>query len=170
MSDYVDNVGRLKAEFGCTAIIVHHIPKNAETVTERGHGSLRGAIETSLVVSADQETGVRTLRCTNRRTPRMGGTSSSSSRSWSSGRMKMAIWSPLALWLWLMMKWPLAEPAAQISARRSARSIRSFWPRSRRPRSACRATFPDDVLNRGRVGKVVSRKTWRDRWMAIGGS
>jgi RecA-family ATPase len=39
MTDYVDNVGRLKAEFGCTAIIVHHIPKNAETVTERGHGS-----------------------------------------------------------------------------------------------------------------------------------
>jgi phage/plasmid primase-like uncharacterized protein len=63
MSEYVGNIGKVQSTFGCTVIVVHHIPKNSETVSERGHGSLRGAIETSLVVSSDAETGVRTLLC-----------------------------------------------------------------------------------------------------------
>lgn len=61
MSEYVANVGKIQAQFGCTCIVVHHIPKNADTVSERGHGSLRGAIETSLVISTDAESGIRTM-------------------------------------------------------------------------------------------------------------
>lgn len=63
MSEYVSNIGKVQTTFGCTAIVVHHIPKNSETVSERGHGSLRGAIETSLVVSSDAESGLRTVLC-----------------------------------------------------------------------------------------------------------
>lgn len=63
MSDYVASASQIKDHYACTVVVVHHIPKNSETVSERGHGSLRGAIETSLVISADQETGVRTVLC-----------------------------------------------------------------------------------------------------------
>lgn len=170
MSEYVENVGRLKSEFGCTAIVVHHIPKNAEgTITERGHGSLRGAIEASLVVSYDQESGLRTVTCTKMKDAEDGWSIDFKLKSVELGHDEdgEAVTSCVVV--------PAEGGEAQ--------------PRSRGPMlsptqrqvynellGALEAAgvgvprdIPDDQINRVKVGKVVQRAVWRSRYIAIVG-
>lgn len=166
MTDYVDNVGRLKAAFGCTAVIVHHIPKNAETITERGHGSLRGAIETSLLVQADAETGIRTLKCTKQKDAEDG---------WSL-QFKLKVvelgvdedGDPVTSCV-------VEETDAHAPNRHRGPHLS---PTQRQVYNELLATLeassvgvprdiPPDMINTARVGKVVKLSTWRERWMAI---
>jgi KaiC/GvpD/RAD55 family RecA-like ATPase len=169
MTDYVDNVGRLKAEFGCTVVIVHHIPKNAETVTERGHGSLRGAIETSLVVSSDQESGVRTLRCTKQKDAEDGWHLQFKLKVVDLGEDEDG--DPVTSCVVAVADDEMAAcrsrgPNLSATQRQVYQELLATLEAA--PVSMPR-DIPDDVINRGRVGKVVSRKVWRDRWIAIGG-
>lgn len=47
---YINNVGRLQVMFGCTAMVIHHRPKDSANETPRGHGSLWGACDTIILV------------------------------------------------------------------------------------------------------------------------
>lgn len=49
---YVSNCGALSAEFGCCVMPVHHRPKDAESTEPRGHGSLKGGVDTVILVEA----------------------------------------------------------------------------------------------------------------------
>ena len=52
MATYVANCGRLAAEFNCCVMPVHHRPKDAESTEPRGHGSLKGGVDTVILVEA----------------------------------------------------------------------------------------------------------------------
>jgi hypothetical protein len=47
---YVANCGALAAEFGCCVLPVHHRPKDAESTEPRGHSSLKGGMDTVILV------------------------------------------------------------------------------------------------------------------------
>jgi hypothetical protein len=49
---YVANCGALATEFGCCVMPVHHRPKDSESVEPRGHGSLKGGVDTVILVEA----------------------------------------------------------------------------------------------------------------------
>ncbi len=49
---YVANCGVLAAEFGCCIMPVHHRPKDSESTEPRGHGSLKGGVDTVILVEA----------------------------------------------------------------------------------------------------------------------
>lgn len=50
MVAYVNNLARLRDQFGAAVIAVHHRPKDVTNNTPRGHGSLAGAMDTILCV------------------------------------------------------------------------------------------------------------------------
>ena len=52
MASYVANCGRVSAEFNCCIVAVHHRPKDTESEEPRGHGSLKGGVDTVILVEA----------------------------------------------------------------------------------------------------------------------
>lgn len=52
MAVYVANCGRIAAEFACCVLPVHHRPKDSENLEPRGHGSLKGGVDTVILVEA----------------------------------------------------------------------------------------------------------------------
>lgn len=53
MAGYVANCQRVASAFDCLTLIVHHRPKDSESRDLRGHGSLRGGIDTAILVEGD---------------------------------------------------------------------------------------------------------------------
>jgi hypothetical protein len=49
MNQFITNLDRLKAEFGCTVLVVHHTGKDAAK-KERGNTALRGASDTMILL------------------------------------------------------------------------------------------------------------------------
>jgi len=170
MSEYVENVGRIQREFGCTAIVVHHIPKNSETVSERGHGSLRGAIETSLVVSADQETGIRTVLCKKQKDAEDGWKTQFKLKVVELGHdedgdeVTSCVVVPTE-------DRPMAQrgagPALSSTQRQAHNELLATL-------EACPCTtphgFPIDMRGNMVGGKMTTRAAWQQRWTAIAGS
>lgn len=54
MAAYVANCQRVASEFGCCVMPVHHMPKNADHSDPRGHSSLKGGVDTLLMVDGGQ--------------------------------------------------------------------------------------------------------------------
>ena len=52
MATYVANCGRIANEFNCCVVPVHHRPKDAESIEPRGHGSLKGGMDTVILIEA----------------------------------------------------------------------------------------------------------------------
>lgn len=52
MAGYIANCQRVSSAFDCFTAIVHHRPKDSESRDLRGHSSLRGGIETAILVEA----------------------------------------------------------------------------------------------------------------------
>jgi hypothetical protein len=50
MAIYVANCERIASEFGCCVMPVHHRPKDTASGEPRGHGSLKGGVDTVLLV------------------------------------------------------------------------------------------------------------------------
>lgn len=50
MVSYVNNCQRISSEFDCLTVVVHHRPKESESREPRGHSSLRGNIDTAILV------------------------------------------------------------------------------------------------------------------------
>jgi len=58
MNLFITNLDRLKAEFGCTVLVVHHTGKDA-TKKERGNTALRGASDTMILLDeTDNSDGI----------------------------------------------------------------------------------------------------------------
>ncbi|WP_131818569.1 AAA family ATPase [Sphingomonas turrisvirgatae] len=62
MVGYVANCQRVSAEFECLTTIVHHRPKDAESEDPRGHSSLRGGVETVVLVEAGETKKARVTK------------------------------------------------------------------------------------------------------------
>lgn len=52
MATYVANCQRIASEFNCLVMPVHHRPKDAESIEPRGHGSLKGGVDTVILIEA----------------------------------------------------------------------------------------------------------------------
>lgn len=62
MASYVANCQRVSSHFDCLTIVVHHRPKDSESRDLRGHSSLRGGIETTILVEAGDIKTATTLK------------------------------------------------------------------------------------------------------------
>lgn len=62
MVSYVANCQRVAAEFECLTLAVHHRPKDAESEEPRGHSSLRGGVETVVLVEAGETKRARVTK------------------------------------------------------------------------------------------------------------
>jgi KaiC/GvpD/RAD55 family RecA-like ATPase len=64
MARYVENCARVAAAADCLVVPVHHRPKDSETSEPRGHGSLKGGMDTVLLI----ENGpIRKIRVTKQK-------------------------------------------------------------------------------------------------------
>lgn len=54
MTAYLTNCQRVASEFDCFTLILHHRPKDQESKDLRGHSSLRGGIETAILVEGGE--------------------------------------------------------------------------------------------------------------------
>lgn len=50
MASYVANCARIAAETNCLVLLVHHRPKDSDSAEPRGHSSLKGGVDTVLLV------------------------------------------------------------------------------------------------------------------------
>lgn len=62
MASYVANCQRVSSAFDCLTVVVHHRPKDSESRDLRGHSSLRGGIETTILVEAGEVKTATTLK------------------------------------------------------------------------------------------------------------
>ncbi|MFE8106929.1 AAA family ATPase [Sphingomonas melonis] len=168
MSEYVANIGKVQTTFGCTAIVVHHIPKNSETVSERGHGSLRGAIETSLVVSSDAESGLRTVLCKKQKDAEDGWKLNFKLKVIELGEDEDG--DPVTSCVVVPADAAEASKPAAKGPRLNA-TQRQALNELQATLQAHRVGLPDDfpIERRGNMasGLVTSRKVFKDRWKAI---
>lgn len=54
MVPYINNCQKVASAFQCLTVVVHHRPKDSESRDLRGHSSLRGNIDTAILVEAGQ--------------------------------------------------------------------------------------------------------------------
>jgi hypothetical protein len=71
MAIYVSNCGRVAAQFECCVLVVHHRPKDAESEEPRGHSSLKGGVDTVILVEAGS---TKSARVTKQRDGELGET------------------------------------------------------------------------------------------------
>lgn len=62
MVGYVNNCQRIASHFQCLTLVVHHRPKDSESRDMRGHSSLRGNIDTTILIEAGQVKTATTLK------------------------------------------------------------------------------------------------------------
>lgn len=62
MAGYIANCQRVSSAFDCCTVIVHHRPKDSESRDLRGHSSLRGGIETAILVEGAEIKTATTLK------------------------------------------------------------------------------------------------------------
>lgn len=71
MATYVANCGRVAVQFECCVLVVHHRPKDAESEEPRGHSSLKGGVDTVILVEAGS---TKSARVTKQRDGELGET------------------------------------------------------------------------------------------------
>lgn len=62
MVPYLNNCQRIASEFDCLTLIVHHRPKDSESRDLRGHSSLRGNIDTAILVEGGEVKSATTVK------------------------------------------------------------------------------------------------------------
>ena len=62
MVNYVNNCQRVSSAFDCLTLVVHHRPKDQESRDLRGHSSLRGNVDTTILVEAGEVKTATTLK------------------------------------------------------------------------------------------------------------
>jgi AAA domain len=62
MVSYVNNCQRVASHFQCLSLVVHHRPKDSESKDMRGHSSLRGNVDTTILIEAGQVKTATTLK------------------------------------------------------------------------------------------------------------
>ena len=62
MVSYVNNCQRISSHFECCTLVVHHRPKDTESNDLRGHSSLRGNIDTTILIQAGDIKSATTLK------------------------------------------------------------------------------------------------------------
>lgn len=160
MAAYVSNIARLCAPYGCSSVIVHHQPLNAEAKRPRGHGSLWGAADTVLHVTGDHEAAARRVHVLKQKDADPGPDILFTLNQVELGIdddgdvVTSCIVEAADLTNIVSVKGRRLAAKEKISVRELERVIaeKGIFPPS---------AIPDKVLNRARTGKVVAVSEWR---------
>jgi len=171
MATYVANCSRIASEFECCVMPVHHRPKDAESEEPRGHSSLKGGVDTVVLVEAGQ---VKTARLTKQKDAEMGDPLSFTLKVVELGENCRG----------KLVTSCVVEPCeavgpSEFNAVRSAIARLSDGNRLAlmmlneamvQAGIPVPAEIPDAEINRLVVGKVVPVQVWRDKAMAAAGT
>jgi hypothetical protein len=169
---YVANCDQLAAEFGCCVMPVHHRPKDSESTEPRGHGSLKGGMDTVILV--DEVGKVKRARITKQKDDE-------------AREMLLFGLEPIELGID-----DDGEPVTSCVIKPALVDIDSSGSEFDRkvarlpagPRlvysqlaellqqveSGIPAEIPDEEINRLRVGKVIELEAWRDKSISAAGT
>lgn len=162
---YVANCGSLATEFGCCVLPVHHRPKDTESTEPRGHGSLKAGVDTVILVEAGR---VKRARITKQ-------------KDGEERELVMFTLQPVELGVddegdtvTSCVVVPTLTDLGGGASNKFQQKINALSPNHKiifdqlgkalevdgvSPSDA----IPDDVLDRNRIGKVVSLRTLSDR-------
>lgn len=171
MATYIANCGRIAAEFKCCVMPVHHRPKDAESEEPRGHGSLKGGVDTVILVEAGP---TKKARLTKQKDGELGDAILFKLRSIELGEdedgepVTSCVVEPA-----LIDTSVPADPIAQAIARLPDGPklvLRQLMEAIEQDGIIPPREIPEAEINRLRVGKVVATGTWREKALMGGGT
>ncbi len=168
---YVANCGALATEFGCCVLPVHHRPKDAESTDPRGHGSLKGGMDTVILVEAgkpkraritkQKDDEERDLLLFNLQPIELGIDNDGD-------EVTSCVLAPT-----LVDTNPAVDPFARAIAKLPAGARLIFEQLAEAiVNEGCQipSDIPDTEIDRLRVGKVVLLEAWRDKSISAAGT
>jgi KaiC/GvpD/RAD55 family RecA-like ATPase len=171
MATYIANCGRIAAEFKCCVMPVHHRPKDAESEEPRGHGSLKGGVDTVILVEAGP---TKKARVTKQKDGELGEAMLFKLKSIELGEdedgepVTSCVVEPSLIDTSIP-----ADPIAQAVGRLPDGPklvLKQLMEVIERDGIAPPADIPDAEINRQRVGKIVLTGTWREKVIMGGGT
>jgi KaiC/GvpD/RAD55 family RecA-like ATPase len=168
---YVANCGLLAARFACCVLPVHHRPKDAESTEPRGHGSLKGGVDTVILVEAGKTKRARITKQKDEEErdllmfnlqPIELGTDDDGDQVTSCVIVPTFVATDEGVS-------PFDRKVAKLSAGPSLvyGQLAELLEQSE---AAIPTAIPDEEINRGRVGKVALLDDWRDKSISAGGT
>jgi hypothetical protein len=171
MGTYVANCQRISSEFECCVMPVHHRPKDAESEDPRGHSSLRGGIDTMIIVEAGKPKKARVRK----------------QRDGEEGETFLFDLVPVELGLdedgepvtscfvepAMVDTNPAPDPRISAAAKLTdGQKLTLHWLKEAVAQHghAVPGDIPDNAINRLRVGKVVPIDAWRTLYFAATGT
>ncbi|MBV9528527.1 AAA family ATPase [Sphingomonas sp.] len=171
MATYVANCGRIAAEFQCCVVIVHHRPKDAESEEPRGHSSLKGGVDTVILV---EEGSTKSARVMKQRDGELGSSILFTLKSIELGHDEDGDFvTSCVVQAADIDDRPKSDPLALAIARLpdSAKlALRQLEEAIKSDGTPPPQSIPDAEINRARVGKVVLLKAWRDKAIMAAGT
>lgn len=171
MASYVANCQRVASEFSCLVMPIHHRPKDAESTEPRGHSSLKGGVDTVILVEAgktkraevtkqkDGEIGERFLF--NLRVIELG-------EDEDGDQVTSCVVEPTDTDMTPQLD-PFALAVAKLSA--GARLVYDQLGEVLETEGAAvPIEIPDTEINRLRTSKAVSLDAWRDKSISAAGT
>lgn len=171
MATYVANCGRVSSEFNACVVPVHHRPKDAESTEPRGHSSLKGGVDTVILVEAGQ---TKSAEVTKQRDAEIGDRFLFNLRVVELGQdedgdpVTSCVVEPTDVDLT-----PTVDPFQRAVGKLSANNrliydqLGSLLEAAGTP---VPASIGDDVIDRLRVGKVAALDDWRDKSISAAGT
>ncbi len=171
MATYVANCDRVATEFRCCVMPVHHRPKDAESTEPRGHSSLRGGVDTIILIESgrtkraevkkqkDGEDNERFLF--NLRPIELGEDEDGEPVT---SCVVQATDRDLT---------PSADPFAKAVGRLSTKNRLAYDQLGEAIEQSGQPLpieIPDTEIDRNRVGKVVEFERWRDKSISAAGT
>ncbi|UUL83446.1 AAA family ATPase [Sphingomonas qomolangmaensis] len=171
MATYVSNCQRLSAEFSCCVVPVHHRPKDAESTEPRGHSSLKGGVDTVVLIEAgatkraevtkqkDGELGERMLF--NLRVVELGEDEDGET-------VTSCVVEPTEIDT-NRVRDPFAMAVGKLSAGNRL-VYEQLGELLETEGTQIPTAIPEGAIDRGRVGKVASLDAWRDKSISAAGT
>lgn len=160
MGAYVGNIRRLCEPFDCGWMIVTHVPLNGDAKRPRGHGSLWGAVDTAIHVSGDRDAPARRIHVIKQKDDDPG-----SDILFKLKQVEIGIDEDGDLVTSCVVEPSELEPDQVRGRRKLSPKERIVFAALERAVTATGtfppAAIPDNVLNRVKIGKVVSMSEWR---------
>jgi hypothetical protein len=171
MALFVANCGWLASEFACCLLAIHHRPKNAESSEPRGHSSLKGGLDTVVLVEGGP---TKRATVTKQRDADAGEAILFNLRSVDLGvdedgePVTTCVVEPTDIDLS-----PSVDPFARAVAKLSpgARLVYDELGEILKAEgTAVPDAIPDAEIDRSRVAKVASLEAWRDKSISAAGT
>lgn len=170
LATYVSNCGWLSSEFGCCVMPIHHRPKDQDSTDPRGHGSLKGGLDTVILVEGGP---IKRARITKQR--------DDEERDLMNFRLKVHQLGQdddgdpvTSCTIEQVDAAPLPTNPVDRAVARLSDGVRLIYDQlleliDAEP-MAVPTEIPDDQIDRERVEAVASLETWRDNSISAAGT